>query len=81
MPSKYQLTQFEQNLSTKLSIAFADAEEAMKFLDLTGTQTLKLEEFNFGVQFFVAGNHFPETLLLFQHLDLNGDGQIDVDEL
>jgi hypothetical protein len=45
---------------------------------------LRIDEFLFGVQFFVSGSveksRIIETLMLFQELDLRQDGVLDLDE-
>jgi len=43
----------------------------MRFMDLDGSETLKIEEFMFAVQFFIAGAGIAEIILLFNQLDTN----------
>ena len=57
------------------------AADAMAFFDLSGSETLRIDEFLFGVEFFVSGSRLKECLMLFQELDVNGDGMIDEAEL
>ena len=68
---------FTLNLRKKLQIAFSNSSEAMGFFDLTGTETLRIDEFLFGVQFFFSGSKLKECLMLFQQLDKNKDGLLD----
>ena len=53
----------------------------MAFFDLSGTETLRIDEFTFGVEFFTSGNRLKECMMLFQDLDVNQDGQLDEVEL
>ena len=41
----------------------------MHFFDLSGSETLRIDEFVFGVQFFVTGTRLTECLMLFSKLD------------
>jgi Ca2+-binding EF-hand superfamily protein len=50
-------------------------------MDLNGSESLKIEEFMFGVQFFCGSVSLPEILMLFKKLDSNNDGIIDLTEL
>ena len=52
-----------------MQLAFSDASQAMRMMDLTGTETLKLEEFYFSVQFFCTNVGLKETMVLFKELD------------
>ncbi len=75
-------TRFFTNLQKKLSIAFnSEAGDVMAFFDLSGKEQLRIDEFLFGVEFFIQGNRLKECLQLFQELDVNCDGVIDVNEL
>jgi hypothetical protein len=42
---------------------------------------VRIEEFSFGVQFFIANTNIADIILLFSQLDVNRDGQLDVTEL
>ena len=79
--SDEQFERFKLNLKKKLQMAFSCVSEAMSFLDLTGTETLRIDEFLFGVQFFISGSRLKECLMLFEYLDKNKDGLIDEFEL
>jgi len=46
----------------------------MQFMDLTGSDTVKIEEFVFGVRFFCESVPLPEILYLFKRLDNRGSG-------
>ena len=50
---------------------------ALSFFDLSGTETLRIDEFLFGVEFFIQGNRLKDCLMLFQELDINQDGMLD----
>lgn len=43
------MDRFIANLKMKLSIAFSDVEECMRFMDLNHSEKLKIEELTFGV--------------------------------
>ena len=49
------MERFVANLKSKLQIAFGDASECLRFMDLNGSETIRIEEFMFAVQFFIAG--------------------------
>ena len=49
--------------------------------DLSGSETLRIDEFVFGVQFFVTGSRLTECLMLFSKLDTAQDGVLDEIEL
>ena len=53
----------------------------MCFFDLSGNEQLRIDEFLFGVEFFIQGNRLKECLMLFQELDVNNDGLLDLSEL
>ena len=40
---------FRSNLRKKLQMAFHNSSEALGFFDLTGSETLRIDEFLFGV--------------------------------
>jgi len=65
-------------------MAFMSAADAFSFFDLNGNENLRLDEFMFGVQFFVSASaeksRLVETMMLFNDLDLRQDGVLDVDE-
>ncbi len=42
---------------------------------------MRIEEFSFGVQFFISNTNITDIILLFNQLDVNKDGQLDVTEL
>ena len=59
-------SKFIANLQKKLMIAFNNnASSAMAFFDLSGTETLRIDEFLFGVEFFTSGNRLKECMMLF----------------
>ena len=61
-----------------MSIAFSgNASNALAFFDLSGNDALRIDEFLFGVEFFISGNRLKDCLMLFQELDVNKDGQLD----
>ena len=72
---------FKKNLAKKLQMSFQNSSEAIGFFDLTGTETLRIDEFLFGVQFFISGSRLKECLMLFNLLDKNKDGQLEEFEL
>ena len=53
----------------------------MQFFDLSGSETLSIDEFVFGVQFFITGCRLTECLMLFQKLDISQDGLLDESEV
>ncbi len=53
----------------------------MAFFDLSGNESLRIDEFLFGCEFFVSGNRLKDCLMLFKELDENNDGQLDEFEL
>ena len=53
----------------------------MHFFDLSGSETLRIDEFVFGVQFFVTGTRLTECLMMFSKLDTAQDGLLDEMEL
>ena len=46
----------------------------MAFFDLSGNEALRIDEFLFGIEFFVQGNRLKDCLMLFKELDHNNDG-------
>ncbi len=80
-PKKSHLDRFFANLQSKLQIAFSDAQECLRFIDLNNNETIRIEEFSFGVQFFISNTSITDIILLFNQLDVNKDGQLDVTEL
>lgn len=63
-------------------MVFMNAGELLCFFDLSGTETLRIDELLWGIQFFIGGaNRLKETLMLFQQLDANTDGVLDETEL
>jgi len=48
---------------------------------LNNNETVRIEEFSFGVQFFISNTNITDIILLFNQLDVNKDGQLDVTEL
>jgi len=80
-PKKSHLDRFFANLQSKIQIAFSDAQELLRFMDLNDDETVRIEEFSFGVQFFIANASIADIILLFNQLDANKDGQLDVYEL
>lgn len=79
--SDSKFARFEQQLSSKLKMAFATPNDMMQFFDLSGTETLRIDEFVFGVQFFITGSRLTECLMLFQKLDTAQDGLLDESEI
>jgi hypothetical protein len=48
---------------------------------LNGSETVKIEEFIFGVEFFLKGKRLPECTALFQNLDaMSKDKMLDMAE-
>ena len=68
-------------MQTKISFAFGSTNELIKWMDLSGTGTIKPEEFLFAVRFFIKGATLSETMLIFKQLDANTDGFLDEKEL
>ena len=56
---------FRSNLRKKLEMAFKTPSDALSFFDLTGTECIRIDEFLFGVQFFINGSRLRECLMLF----------------
>ena len=56
---------FKQNLRTKLTMVFNSTSDTLAFFDLTGTENLRIDEFLFGIQFFISGSRLKEALTLF----------------
>lgn len=75
------MERFVANLKSKLQIAFGDVSECLRFMDLNGSETIRIEEFMFAVQFFISGAGIAEIILLFNQLDINQDGMLDLIEL
>ena len=75
------MDRFVSNLKSKLQIAFGDANECLHFMDLNSSETIRIEEFMFAVQFFIASASITDIILLFNQLDINQDGMIDLIEL
>jgi hypothetical protein len=48
-----------------LKFAFGTAKEMVQWMDLSGSETVKPEEFLFAVRFFNKGASFSESMLLF----------------
>lgn len=80
-PPKSHMDRFIISLQKKVSLAFNNTVEFVRWLSLSGRDTVKPEEFYFGVQFFSSSASFVDTMLLFQQLDENKDGVLDVNEL
>lgn len=72
---------FAQNLSAKLKLAFKDEYDFMGWLDLSGRQMIRPDEFWFGISYFCAGVSVVLTSVLFEFLDSTNDGQLDISEL
>lgn len=69
------------NLQSKLQLAFSDAMDCFDFFDLKNSETIKIEEFIFGIEFFLKGDRLAECTCLFQHLDAKSrDKQLDLVE-
>ena len=70
--------QFVTNLQKKLQIAFNEQPaNAFTFFDISGNEALRIDEFLFGVEFFIQGNRLRDCLMLFQELDTSKDGMLD----
>ena len=50
-------------------------------MDLSGTGTIKPEEFLLAVKFFVKGAMFSDCMLIFKQLDASNDGFLNEKEL
>lgn len=73
-----QYARFVTNLQKKVSLSFNNsASNAIAFFDLSGHEQLRIDEFLFGVEFFVSGNRLKDCLMLFEALDVNKDGMLD----
>ena len=44
---------------------------------MSGSESLRIDEFLFGIEFFCSGNRLKDCLMLFQELDANRDGLLD----
>ena len=75
------MDRFVSNLKSKLQIAFGDANECLRFMELSSSETIRIEEFMFAVQFFIASASITDIILLFNQLDTNKDGMLDLNEL
>jgi hypothetical protein len=80
-PKKSYLDRFIRILQTKISFAFGSTRELIQWMDLSGTGTIKPEEFLLAVRFFVKSATFSESMLIFKQLDANQDGFLDEKEL
>ena len=80
-PKMSHMDRFVSNLKSKLQIAFGDANECLHFMDLNSSETIRIEEFMFAVQFFIASASITDIILLFNQLDSNKDGMLDLNEL
>ena len=61
-----------------MQISFGgSSQNALSFFDLSGNETLRIDEFLFGVEFFISGNRLKDCLMLFSELDVNKDGLLD----
>ena len=80
-PKSSTMDRFTSNLKSKFSIAFNSAEDLIRFMDLSATESLRIEEFMFGTQFFCSNVSLPEVILLFKKLDTNNDGIIDANDI
>ena len=73
--------QFVTNLQKKLQVAFNEQPaNAFAFFDISGNEALRIDEFLFGVEFFIQGNRLKDCLQLFQELDTSKDGMLDEGE-
>lgn len=75
------MDRFVANLQAKLLIAFSNAAECMSFMDFNHSETLKIEEFAFGVKFFISNASLTDIIVLFNIIDTNKDGMIDLNDL
>lgn len=50
-------------------------------MDLNNSETIRIEEFMFAVQFFIASAGITDIILLFNQLDTTRDGILDLNEL
>ena len=46
-------------------MVFNNTSDTLAFFDLTGTENLRIDEFLFGIQFFITGSRLKEALTLF----------------
>ncbi len=53
------------------------ASNALAFFDLSGSETLRIDELLFGVEFFTSGNRLKECMMIVEELDTNRDGWLD----
>ena len=64
-PPKSHMDRFITSLQKKVSLAFNNTIELVRWLSLSGRDTVKPEEFYFGVQFFSSSASFVDSMLLF----------------
>ena len=80
-PKVSAMERFRSNLESKLAIAFPSAEDLLRFMDLSASESVRIEEFLFCVQFFVASVDLALVIMLFKQLDSNGDGVVELADL
>jgi hypothetical protein len=65
-PKKSLLDRFIRILQTKVGFAFGSAKEMIHWMDLSGSEKIKPEEFLLAIRFFLKNASFAETMLLFK---------------
>lgn len=64
-PKKSQMDRFILSIQKKVMLAFGDSIELVRWLSLSGRESVKPEEFWFGIQFFSTTATFVDSMVLF----------------
>ena len=59
-------------------MAFLDAAECLRFMDLGRIEQVRIDEFNFGIQFFISDANVQDITLLFNQIDKQKQGFLDL---
>jgi hypothetical protein len=80
-PSTSSLQHTVDNLAKKVKIAFRNANELMAWMDISGSSKIRIEEFWFGLAYFSGSCGVAVTSILFDFLDQNRDGFLQLEEI